>query len=641
MPVRLARPWSVRGAGVITVCARQMAPSRGERELGRQAAVLGVLADDAHARTVQSEERAVHEQQQQQQQQQHGRQPALLLASVAGNAQSRAGLDSAGLKALLEAEEAEAQEEGSPSPRRYWVMATLLTGRFALSSSFSVLNLLLTEVSQEFGTSRAAAVWATLSPLLVSASLLAAGGKLGDVLGYKAAWLAGYAVHILMTVASALAPSVHWLIAARAVQGIGMALDAPSGVALLVRSFPKRDKAFVLGIHGAMGAAGQSAGLVIGGAVAQHLGWRGVFWAPLPFTVLSFGIACWLLDGSLSGRQDFDGDKLTMLREFDFAGAAVLALSTLSLLMGINRLGSHGADVVTLAALALAPILGFVLLRIEQQAKHPVLPMRALRKTALRYALAAFWVLFFAYLGVWMLYPLFLRDYIGLSSTAAAGLLAARPVCNAVFAPATGQLIKRRLVKPRVLLLIGSALCLASYVGTAALMMLWGYEQAHSWMNAVFIAVMISQGCGLGLSATVIRTFVTEEAGMDVLASMQGLLQKATIINLMLGTCLSVALVPQDVAQPWHPDIVPRAPYERSAFVYLGTFLFFLGFPAWFWRASDALPSGATAMCEMVTVDMAAVAEATANGAKGPQVEGEPDSGDDEAGDESARLLPG
>lgn len=631
----------------------------------------------------------------------------LALAAVAGNAQSRVGLESDAVAlALLETEDAAgaacesdgfaggadaggstcagddsggrgsaggagdkagtdaAERQGATN--RYAILVTLLSGRLALSSSFSVLNLLLTDLAADLGSTRAAAVWATLAPLLVSASLLAAGGKLGDTLGYKRMWLLGYGVHIVTTACSALAPNVPLLVAARAVQGVGMALDAPSGVALLVRAFPARDRALVLGVHGAVGAAGQSAGLVVGGAIAQFFGWRAVFWAPLPFTALSFIIAARILDPALRGDAKqacgVPGAAPTpreMLREFDYAGALTLALATLALLLGMNRAGAHGADAPTVACLLAFPVLGALLLRIERHAVHPVLPMRALGDARLAYALAAFFMLFLSYLGVWMLYPLFLRDFAGQTSAAAAALLCARPVCNALFAPLTGQLIKHRVLSDQRLLLGGTFLLGVSFVLTLGIAAQWdnGSGSARGGpalslgpvvQSVVFVVCMVCQGAGLGVSATVIRTHVTEVAGLEVLASMQGLLQKATIITLMIGTCLSVAMVPQEVANPWVPELAQRAPYLHSAAVYLATFALFCAFPAYYCRGGSHRPGEDAELIKAAEAELAEVSVRSDSQARDALevTVGDADvhdDGEDDAGadDENARLLGG
>mmetsp|Transcript_9030 Transcript_9030/g.36908 ORF Transcript_9030/g.36908 Transcript_9030/m.36908 type:complete len:481 (-) Transcript_9030:105-1547(-) len=479
-------------------------------------------------------------------------------------------------------------------------------------------------------------------------------------------WLLGYGVHIVTTACSALAPNVPLLVAARAVQGVGMALDAPSGVALLVRAFPARDRALVLGVHGAVGAAGQSAGLVVGGAIAQFFGWRAVFWAPLPFTALSFIIAARILDPALRGDAKqacgVPGAAPTpreMLREFDYAGALTLALATLALLLGVNRAGAHGADAPTVACLLAFPVLGALLLRIERQAVHPVLPMRALGDARLAYALAAFFMLFLSYLGVWMLYPLFLRDFAGQTSAAAAALLCARPVCNALFAPLTGQLIKHRVLSDQRLLLGGTFLLGVSFVLTLGIAAQWdnGSGSARGGpalslgpvvQSVVFVVCMVCQGAGLGVSATVIRTHVTEVAGLEVLASMQGLLQKATIITLMIGTCLSVAMVPQEVANPWVPELAQRAPYLHSAAVYLATFALFCAFPAYYCRGGSHRPGEDAELIKAAEAELAEVSVRSDSQARDALevAVGDADvhdDGEDGAGadDENARLLGG
>ncbi|GAA2300021.1 MFS transporter [Nonomuraea roseoviolacea subsp. roseoviolacea] len=206
--------------------------------------------------------------------------------------------------------------------------------------------------------------WVLTAYALAFGGLLLAGGRAGDLFGRRRLFRAGLTVFLTASLLGGLAGNASVLIAARALQGLGAAIVAPAALSLLADTFPagpRRNRA--LGVYGAMGGLGSVAGLLLGGALTEYLGWRWIMFVNIPIALL-------VLAGTFAlvpGTRERGG--------LDLPGALTATLALGSLVYAINRAGSHGiGDGLTLAfgAVAVALLVAFV--AIQRGARSPMLP---------------------------------------------------------------------------------------------------------------------------------------------------------------------------------------------------------------------------------------------------------------------------
>ncbi|MEV4222335.1 MFS transporter [Nonomuraea sp. NPDC049725] len=206
--------------------------------------------------------------------------------------------------------------------------------------------------------------WVLTSYALAFGGLLLAGGRAGDLFGRRRLFRAGLVVFLAASLLGGLAGNAAVLIAARVLQGVGAAIVAPAALSLLTDTFPagpERNKA--LGVYGAMGGLGSVAGLLLGGALTEYLGWRWIMFVNVPIALLVLAGTFALMPGT----RERGG--------LDLPGAATVTLALGSLVYAINRAGSHGVgDGLTLvfAAATAALLAAFVL--IQRKARTPMLP---------------------------------------------------------------------------------------------------------------------------------------------------------------------------------------------------------------------------------------------------------------------------
>src|SRR6185312_6080369 len=118
------------------------------------------------------------------------------------------------------------------------------------------------------------------------------GGRMADLLGRRRVFMSGLVLFALASLAGGFAQSDTWLIAARAVQGLGAAILSPAALSIVTVTFrdgAERNRA--LGVWGAVAGSGGAAGVLLGGVLTQYVGWEWVLWVNVPIGIAAAAIA--------------------------------------------------------------------------------------------------------------------------------------------------------------------------------------------------------------------------------------------------------------------------------------------------------------------------------------------------------------
>src|SRR4051794_25803731 len=179
------------------------------------------------------------------------------------------------MTALLRRASARRSTSRVPGENANLVLAIILACYLMIILDASVIITALPRIHTALGFSTPALSWVQNAYTLTFGGLLLLGARAGDILGRRRVFVAGIALFTVASLAAGLAQSASWLLAARAVQGVGAAVAAPSTLALLTTSFregPERTRA--LAFYSAVAGGGGSVGLVLGGMLADLISWR-------------------------------------------------------------------------------------------------------------------------------------------------------------------------------------------------------------------------------------------------------------------------------------------------------------------------------------------------------------------------------
>lgn len=233
---------------------------------------------------------------------------------------------------------------------------------FLVLLDVTVVNVALPRIALDLAADSAALAWIVDAYALPLASLLLVSGAIGDHVGHRRVVLAGMVCFWAASAACACAPTVAWLIAARAVQGIGAALMLPGTLALLVGTIrDERARNRLVGTWAAVGGAALPAGPLIGGLLVEAAGWRSVFWLSVPLIAAAINPVLRLpREPHASGAA-----------RVDRAGAVALTVCLVAFVAAIIETPGSIVAGGVLAGVAISALVAFV--RIERHAPQPLL----------------------------------------------------------------------------------------------------------------------------------------------------------------------------------------------------------------------------------------------------------------------------
>ena len=251
--------------------------------------------------------------------------------------------------------------------RRGLALALVLGAQLMIVLDLTVVNVALPTIAHGLHFTASSLSWVLNAYTLTFGGLLLLGGRAGDILGRRRVFMAGLALFTAASLVGGLATTAGWLLAARAVQGVGGAIATPAVLAMITAGFAEgRERARALGIYTAVVMGGGSLGLVLGGVITEWVSWRWVLFVNVPIGIVV------LLTAPL-----FLPETERRPGHFDLAGALTSTAGMVSLVYGIIRAASDGwGDRVALGAFAAAAVLLAAFLVRESRAAQPITPLR-------------------------------------------------------------------------------------------------------------------------------------------------------------------------------------------------------------------------------------------------------------------------
>jgi len=362
-----------------------------------------------------------------------------------------------------------------------WVLALTSVASLMVGLDILVVTTTLTTIHRQLGASLGELEWIINAYTLSFAVLLMTASALGDRFGRRRLFLTGLSLFTVMSALCALAPSIGWLIAARAVQGAGSAMIMPHAMALLSAAYPPQKRARALGIFSGVTGLAILGGPMIGGAVVQGLSWPWIFWLNVPIGLVVIPLAARKIDESRGRPARLDAD-----------GVVLVTVAALGLVWGLvrgNTAGWGSPEVAGTLAGGVVALVAFVAW--ELRTPQPMLPMRLFRSRAFAAGNAAGFAMYASIFGA----AFFLAQYFQTTwhyGPLGAGLrLAPWTVTLSLIAPAAGALAAR--VGDRFLIVTGLSLQAAGFVWIA-------FVAREHLGYAAIVAPLVLAGCGVSMA---------------------------------------------------------------------------------------------------------------------------------------------
>ncbi|MFJ4191827.1 MFS transporter [Kitasatospora sp. NPDC089509] len=379
-------------------------------------------------------------------------------------------------RALAEASPATARRGQHPGIALTVIAATQLM----VVLDITIVNIALPHIQQALKFSTTDLSWVINAYTLTFGGLLLLGGRAGDILGRRRVFIVGVLVFSLASLLGGVAQSSAWLLAARALQGLGGAIASPTALALIATNFregPERNRAF--GVYSAVAGAGGAVGLLLGGMLTSWLSWRWVLFVNVPI-----GIAIALLAPLYINESERHPGR------FDLTGAFTATGGMVSLVYGFIRASDHGwTDTVTLTAFGLAVVLLAAFLVNERRVAQPITPLHLFRERNRSGAYGLMLCVSATMFSIFFFITLFVQNILGFSPLRAG--FAFLPISVAIIAAA--QFAARNQLRwgPKPFLVSGSLLVLGGVIWATRL-------DIHSSYAGGILGPTLLFGLGMG-----------------------------------------------------------------------------------------------------------------------------------------------
>ncbi|GAB4058564.1 MFS transporter [Uliginosibacterium sediminicola] len=436
------------------------------------------------------------------------------------------------------------------------LLAIILASYLMIVLDISIVVTALPKIQDSLGLSASALSWMQNAYTLSFGGLLLLGARAGDILGRKRMFMLGLTLFTLSSLIIGLAPNAALLLAARAVQGIGAAILAPSTLALLTANFaegPERTRAVAW--YGSVAGIGASLGLVLGGVLADMLSWRVGFYINVPI-----GLVLWL-----AARRHLP-ESPRQPGQFDLAGALSSTLGMTALVYGIVHSASAGwSDLETLFSTGIGIVLLAFLVFHEGRAAQAIMPLRLFAQRERASAYAARVLFLGAMMGFWFFTTQYLQGVMGFNPFQAG--LAFLPMTVVNFAVA--------VMVPRLTRRFGNPRLLATGLSLSLLGMVWLSQVSAESSYLLGVALPMAL-IGMGQGGTLSPLTSSGVAGVSPrdAGAASGLVNVAHQLGGSLG--LGVLVVVFAAAAPHSLDARADLAYQVGAALMVGCGLLLL-----------------------------------------------------------------
>ncbi|MGM0240728.1 MFS transporter [Enterococcus sp. AZ103] len=383
-------------------------------------------------------------------------------------------------------------QETSINKRSVMVLPIILLSYFMILLDNSIIFTGTVKIAQDLALNQAQLSWVSNAYSLTFGGLLLLGGRSGDLFGRRKMYNIGLVIFAIGSLFVGLAGSPVAIIMARAFQGIGSAILAPTTLAILMDNFEGEERTKAVAAYGATAGIGSSVGLIIGGVLASQFSWRDGFFINVPISIIMFILAMLFIE-----------EKDTIEGKIDIFGSITSVIGMIALVYSIVGESNN------IIALVIAFVFIGLFIRQEAKTSSPIMPLSLFANKERLGAYIARFTFLGAMLALWFLTPQMMQNYLGYSPLTSG--LAFFPLSITIF---LSSLQVSRLTKKfgnGKLMVIGLTIVALGMFGLSLF-----NENSNYWIGIAIPMMIIGIGQGFSLSpltASGIAHTTADEAG--------------------------------------------------------------------------------------------------------------------------------
>ncbi|MET9494664.1 MFS transporter [Streptomyces sp. NPDC006552] len=407
------------------------------------------------------------------------------------------------------------------APPAWLVVAVACAGQFLVVLDVSVVNVALPSMRADLGLSPAGLQWVVNAYSIAFAGFMLLGGRAGDLFGRKRMFLVGLGLFTLASLAGGLAQDDWQLLAARAAQGLGAAVLAPSTLTILTSAVPEgAARARAIATWTAVGAGGGAAGGLVGGVLTEGLDWRWVLLINVPLgAVVLAAAARWIRESRAGGE-----------RRLDLPGALLVTAGTATLAYAIVQTEARGwGAAATLVPLGVALALIAAFLAVEARTRLPLMPLGLFRVRSVAAANAAMFVCGMGSFAMWFFMTLYAQNVLGYTPIEA-GL---------ALVPSSLAVVAGSKTAPRLMRIAGARNVAVAGVLVTAAGFAWQSTMSAdgSYVTTIMLPGMVMMA-GAGFAMTPLASLATSGAAPGDAGLVSGLVNTSRTLGGSLGLAI-------------------------------------------------------------------------------------------------------
>jgi EmrB/QacA subfamily drug resistance transporter len=410
------------------------------------------------------------------------------------------------------------------------VLAICCTSLFLVGTDITIVNIALPAIQRDLHASVSGLQWTIDAYTLVLASLLMLSGSTADRIGRRRTFQTGLVLFTLGSLACSLAPGLGWLVTFRMLQAIGGSMLNPVAMSIITNTFTDpRERARAIGIWGSVVGVSMAVGPVLGGALVDSVGWRGIFWVNIPVGLAALALTALFVPESRAPR----GRKVDPVGQL--LVITLLAALTYAIIEGPAS-GWSSARIIGFFGLAGAALIGLV--SYEPRRAEPLIDLRFFRSAPFAGATSIAICAFAGLGGFLFLNTLYLQDVRHYSPLHAGLVTLPMAALTVVSAPLSGRIVGARGTRLPLITagvaITASAFMLTSLTGSTSL----------TWLVASYMVF----GLGFGL----VNAPITNTAVSGMPPSQAGVAAAVASTSRQVGSVLGVAVVGSVVLSALH-----------------------------------------------------------------------------------------